>query len=296
MDDDELEQYQPPSIPKSDEELSQLQPLIKKSPLFSAMDSSDRSVVIDALQRASFQKGTVLVSQGEIPDEPYWNIVADGTVELRVADSDAPQGYNVIEQVNAGHAFGELELMYSTPATNSTVVTSDGGATIFRLDRKTYRKIVMKLSKDRRALYKELLSGVPFLSKLTEHQHDTLADALSPVHFSPGDYLIRNGSHNEWMYIIADGVVEVFTGTGARICDLRRGEMVGELEFLHNHAAVADCVASTHVSACRLNRDHFELCMGPVGDYIESTLKNAKYSYYNAKHGDMKGATVKASS
>lgn len=277
--DDDTSNWTPPTFEKQPAELQQLESLMRKTPLFAAMPASDRSVLVQALRKQTFPAGTVLIQQGEVPDEPCWNIVESGTAEQKVQEADGTE--KVIAKFGPGHAFGELELMYSTPASGTTVTLSD--LTIFRLDRRSYRKIVMKLSTDRRALYKELLTGVPFLASLSDAQQDTLADALSPVHFAPGDYLIRNGSHNEYMYIIADGVVEVFSGTGEKICDLRRGEMVGELEFLHSHAAVADCVAKTHVSACQLHRDHFELCLGPVEDYIEETLKQPKYSYYNSK-------------
>ena len=272
--------YSPPSFPKTEDELDTLQKLIRKAPLFAAMPAEDRSVVVGALEKFSLPKDAVIVKQGEIPDDAHWYIIATGTVEQRLLDEERDAGYTCVASYAPGHAFGEIDLMYSTPSNYSTLVTSDDGLEGFRLDRRSYRKIVMKLSGDRRALYKELLSGVSFLSQLTDAQQDNLADALSPAHFGPGDFLVKHGSMNEWMYIIADGVVEVFSQKQERICDLRRGEMVGELEFLNQHAAVADCVAKTHVSACRLHRDHFELCMGPVAGYIEATLKDPKYSFY----------------
>ena len=93
--------------------------------------------------------------------------------------------------------------------------------------------------------------------------------------------VIKYGDYNEWMYIVVDGVVDVFgQNMKDKICDLRRGEMVGELEFLNKHTAVANCVARTHVQACKLHRDHFEMCLGRVADYIQQTLRQPKYGYY----------------
>jgi CRP-like cAMP-binding protein len=279
--DAEDEEFDPPVIPKEAAQLEQLSTVVKKCPLFFSLQAEDRAVVIGALEPVTFAAGTTIIQQGTIPDISYWYIIAKGSVHIQ------KEGVGVVATLSEGQSFGELELMYSTPAQTSTVVTSDLAA--FRLDRRSYRKIVMRVCTERRKLYRELLSGVPFAHCLTEHQHLQLADALSPIRFLPGDVLIKPGDQNEWMYIIVDGVVEVFSHDGKqKVCDLRRGEMVGELEFLNKHPAVASCVAKTHVQACKLHREHFEMCLGPVTDFIHEVLKQPKYNYYNEQLQNMR--------
>jgi CRP-like cAMP-binding protein len=61
--------------------------------------------------------------------------------------------------------------------------------------------------------------------------------------------------------------VDVF-GRGAgnariKVCEFSQGQCIGELEFVNNHPNVADVVAATDVRTARLDRAHFELCMGP---------------------------------
>ena len=53
------------------------------------------------------------------------------------------------------------------------------------------------------------------------------------------------------------------------MCELSVGDPIGELEFLHKHDCVADVVAKTHVETVRLNREHFDMCMGPVLDALK---------------------------
>lgn len=282
----DLDDYDPPVIAKTKEQLDSLNAIVRKCPLFSALQAQERAIIIGALDVVSMKKGDVIVQEGDIRDENHWYIVSDGVVEMATAAD------GIVAVFSPGSSFGELELMYSTAALATTRIASET-ATLYRLDRRTYQKIVMKVSRERRALYKELLSGIQFLANMSESEQLQLADALSPVHFTPGEYMIRVGQHNEWMFIIVDGVVEVFGKDGSKICDLRRGEMVGELEFLHKHAAVADCVAKTHVQAVRLHREHFEMCMGKVSDFIERTLLQPKYSYYQARRASMQAHTVK---
>eukprot|EP00455_Lapot_gusevi_P043462 TRINITY_DN5291_c0_g1_i4.p1 TRINITY_DN5291_c0_g1~~TRINITY_DN5291_c0_g1_i4.p1 ORF type:complete len:483 (-),score=49.24 TRINITY_DN5291_c0_g1_i4:369-1817(-) len=273
---EDLEDFVPPSIPKASDQLAILTTTVRRCPLFSGLTEQDRDVVIGALEPISYPEGHHIFDQGQVPEESHWFIVAKGAVE-QIRDETT-----VVAHFEAGQSFGEIELMYTTPALVTTrVCSSSGPLEAFRLDRKTYRKIVMGVAEQRRKVYRELLTGVPFAEDMTEQQHVVLADALTPIHFAPGDNMIRIGEQNEWMYIIVDGVVEVYGNDGAKVCDLRRGEMVGELEFLNKHAAVANCISKTHVQACKLHREHFEMCLGPCSDFIKKTLAKPKYSYYN---------------
>jgi CRP-like cAMP-binding protein len=281
--------FVPPVVPKSPEALEQADAAVRRCPLFSAVSGEDAKVVVDALQPVHFDAGVRIIQEGTVPEEAYWYIVSAGAVVLkqRVDDDDDTAGGEAVATerelalLAPGQSFGELDLMYSTPSVVSAVALGDAGGTdCFRLDRRTYRKIVMQVTVERRRLYRELLTGVPFLAQLTEPQQLSLADALSPCGFTSGELLCRHGFVNEWMYIIVDGVVEVFGADGNKVCDLRRGEMVGELEFFNKHKTLANCVAKTHVTTCRLHRDHFEGCMGPVSGFIDGLLKTDKYAYY----------------
>jgi CRP-like cAMP-binding protein len=270
----EDEAFSPPSIPKEPHQLEMMAATVRKCPLFSGLTEQDRKVVIDALEPIHMPFGHVVFQQGEVPEDNHWYVIASGSCE-QIRDLAI-----VVAKFTSGQSFGEIELMYTTPAQVTTKVSSSSGMDAFRLDRKTYRKIVMNVANERRKLYRELLTGVPFAEELSEQQQVVLADALTPIHFVPGDKLIRMGEQNEWMYIIVDGVVEVFGKDGGKVCDLRRGEMVGELEFLNKHSAVAECIAKTHIQACKLHREHFEMCLGPVTHFIKKTLEKPKYSYY----------------
>ena len=272
-------EYDPPVIAKQPEQLAQLSQTVKRCPLFSALNAQERAVVIGALEPTTFEPGTSIFTEGVVPEDPYWYIIAEGSVK-----QTKDNGFVVVATFGAGQSFGEMELMYSTPAQATTVVDTSAALVAFRLDRRSYRKLVMAVCQERRRLYRELLSGVPFAAQLSEQQSLALADALTPIKFQPGDVMIRFGDQNEWMYIVVDGVVEVFKeNMQDKVCDLRRGEMVGELEFLNKHATVANCVARTHVQALRLHRDHFELALGPCTSFIQEMLKLPKYAYYNAQ-------------
>ena len=85
------------------------------------------------------------------------------------------------------------------------------------------------------------------------------------------------------MFIILEGTVEVIgrkNGEKTYVCDFSTGDYIGELEFLNNHRTVADVIAKTAVRTAKLNRRHFEMCMGPVLEVLKRNMKHPKYEYY----------------
>lgn len=271
--------FDPPSFEKSDAQMVRLRRLMAECALFSHLQSRDADTIVNAMEPVQFPPNETIVRCGE--SLSHLHCLVKGTVVQKSADGEEST------TLREGDYFGELQLLYAAPSAYS-IISGPEGMVAFRLDRRSFQKLASGAARERRELYRELLSGVPFLKGLSEQRQSILADALSLVKFPPGSSMIRRGTSSEWMYVIVDGVVEVIGRRDGetedrKVCDLRRGEMVGELEFLYNHPAVATCVAATHVQALRLHRDHFELCLGPVSSFITDKLTDAKYQYYNDK-------------
>ena len=196
-------------------------------------------------------------------------------------------GGKLVKQFGPHDFFGELEMMYQQPKTGDLVVTSDTLKT-FALDRNAYRQLMTGTFIRKRRMYEGFLKKVDFLRCMSHKELLHLADALEPQSVGAGGYLIRYGETGQWMYIVIEGVVEVIGrdegGTEVDVCEFGRGDCVGELEFIYDHLTAADVRAKTDVRAAKLNRQHFELCMGPVVDVLKRNAgeENKVYDYYNS--------------
>eukprot|EP01004_Peranema_trichophorum_P003212 NODE_2213_length_1652_cov_135.017005_g1896_i0.p1 GENE.NODE_2213_length_1652_cov_135.017005_g1896_i0~~NODE_2213_length_1652_cov_135.017005_g1896_i0.p1 ORF type:complete len:506 (+),score=109.72 NODE_2213_length_1652_cov_135.017005_g1896_i0:113-1519(+) len=175
-------------------------------------------------------------------------------------------------------------MLYQQP--RATTVYCEQNISTWALDRKTYTHIMHNTFIKKRALYTEFLSKISFLQSMSHKELIQLADALQPDKFKKGEHLISYGEEGTWFYIIVEGVVEVLgrndKGEKIPVCTFTRGECVGELEFLHNHNTVADVVAQTEeVRVAKLNRAHFEMCMGPIKELLkQSRAVDPVFSYY----------------
>lgn len=275
IDPEEAKKYVPPVFAKQPEETELICNLLMHNVLFSFLTSRGIRVVAGAMYRAEFAKGDKIITYGQencdklyIIQHGHANIIKEGQVVFVKTE---------------GSAVGELELLYDTPAVATVQVCADK-LTAWVLDRETYRNCVMGTCIRQREMYTEMLSSIPFLQTLDNYERMQVADALSSDEFRPGDFILRFGEVGEWLYIIVEGTVEVVGrdehGAEKKVCTFSVGDHIGELEFLNNHRNVADVVALTRVTTAKLNRRHFEMCMGPVMDVLKRDSSTEKYEYY----------------
>jgi CRP-like cAMP-binding protein len=274
IDPEEAKKYVPPVIEKSEAETRLICELLSRNVLFGFLTSKDLKGVAGAMQQKIFYKDDVVMAQGSISNTLY--IIQFGNADI------IKEGQKVFVKVE-GTAVGEIELMYDTPCVATVRVSSERLVT-WALDRETYRNLVMGTAIRRRETYMKHLEAVPFLESLGSYEKLQVADALSSDEYQAGDHIIRYDTEGEWMFIILEGVVEVFgrdgEGQSTKVCEFKEGDYIGELEFLNNHRTVADVVAKTEVHTAKLNRRHFEMCLGPVMELLKRNTHHPKYEYY----------------
>jgi predicted RND superfamily exporter protein len=77
--------------------------------------------------------------------------------------------------------------------------------------------------------------------------------------FSPGQAVVRQGERGDEMYVIIQGVAEVWlsaNGTRQQIANLKRGDVFGEMGFVSGNERTADVVAETDLEVLAVD-EHF---------------------------------------
>lgn len=273
---EEIDNFEPEVNEKDPKVRQYLLTTLESHDLFSHLEDYELSVAVDAFYERQNSKGDVLYEEGDESDTFY--ILGSGVVELSLNGE-------AIETKKKGATLQDLMLLY--PGNSKETATCMEDVTIYSLDRQTYRCIVSKASKKKRALYEGFLNSVGFLkaANLAKSEILSLADALKSATFEPHGSLIKYGEVGETFYIIVEGVVEVFGRDDEqhviKVCEFTVGDCVGELEFINNHKCVADVKAKSFVRVAKMNRHHFELVMGPVKDVLaRNASENTVYEYY----------------
>ena len=131
---------------------------LNKVDLFKNLDRYEKLSLLDGLKAVWFDKGDIIVREGDIGDLFY--IVEEGHVEcLQMCRKNSQQSVQnrVIRKLTSGDHFGELALINNEKRT-LTVKSGSEHVKLLTLDRKTFNRILGKIDKFLNRDYSDLVS------------------------------------------------------------------------------------------------------------------------------------------
>ena len=130
---------------------------LDKVDLFKNMDKYDKLSLLDGLKSVWFDRGDIIVREGDIGDLFY--IVAEGHVECLQKQRTKNLEYcdRVIRKLTSGDHFGELALINNEKRTLTVICGSDH-VKLLALDRKTFNRILGQIDKFLNRDYSDIVS------------------------------------------------------------------------------------------------------------------------------------------
>lgn len=220
--------------------------------------------------------GMQVISQGDAGD--YFYVVEKGSFDVFVNSSGSLEtgldGMGTqVGNIQAGGSFGELALMYNAPRA-ATVISAEGGCTLWAVDRVTFRRILMESTFARRRMYESFLEEVPLLSTLTAYERSKIADALETLKYPQGHVIIKEGDPGHSFYLLESGEAYAYKGDPSnKVLEYKKGDFFGELALLNDAPRAASVVASSEVKVATLGKNAFQRLLGPV----EGIMRRTKY-------------------
>lgn len=130
------EAFVPPVIEKSAEAKEAINSKIESAFMFSGLEESEKTIVVDAMAEKHFKGGDVVIKEGDQGDCLY--VVAQGNLKCtKVLKGPEP---TFLKEYHPGEAFGELALLYNAP--RAATITALGDCILYELDRQTFNHIV----------------------------------------------------------------------------------------------------------------------------------------------------------
>ena len=291
---------------KTDEQRARIAAAIPNSILFSGLDKEQQEEIVDAMEEVRVGTGEVVIRQGEEGD--YFYIIDRGVFDVYVrrantntntASTDQPiapsatsdgipstaqpssaaahsaHGALVFTYDNRGW-FGELALMYNCPRAATVVARTDG--VLWRLDRETFRHLVIQSTADKRKRLEEALEGVPLLANISKQERAQVADAMETKHFETDSVIIRQGEIGDCVYFLIKGRCIATqhhpTRGDVEVGRIHTGGYFGERSLLTNEARAATVRADR--DGCEvgvMDRSGFERLLGSVKDIMHRQIK-----------------------
>jgi cAMP-dependent protein kinase regulator len=251
---------------------NRIKEILKRNILFANLDEKQVQIIVDALEPMQLEAGVEIIKQGDMGD--YFYLMDSGTCEIF-------KDGTLVQTATEAMSFGELALMYNSP--RAATVTAKEASKLFKLDRMTFKFILMDTTIRKRELHKGFLEKVSILSHLNDDERLRIADALVSKSYSDGEAIITEGEAGEAFFILEEGSVECLKG-GANVGNLESGQYFGEVALLTNRSRQATVKAKGAVKCLSLERKTFKRVMGPLEDILQRNM--TKYD------GDGKAAVI----
>ncbi|KAG8830919.1 hypothetical protein FRC17_004069 [Serendipita sp. 399] len=291
-----------PFHPKTPLQMSRIKDAVKENFIFRDVEEKQLQSVLGAMEELKVGEGDVVIRQGDHGD--YFYVVESGRLEVYITSEALPNhispeqakakgglaGYHPIfgKQVaenGPGSSFGELALMYGHPRAATVLAVEPG--TLWRLDRMSFRTIILKAAHKRRTMYEAFLSTVPLLSSLSPEERSKIADALMSRTIEDGDAVVTQGEMGDTFYFVEEGQATVSKrgedGEDRTLSVLKKGDYFGELALLRLEpraatirAVIRDDPSQPKLKVAALGVAAFTRLLGPIRDILE---RNAGEAY-----------------
>jgi len=241
--------------------------------LFTDMDTDQLSEVANAMAETHVAPGEVVIQQGDAGE--YFYVIESGEF---VAEKDR----HIVYAYHGHGSFGELALLHDAPRAATVRALSPG--TLWRLDRRTFRRIIVISNAMRRSRNVELLGQIPaWEGLLTMQQRQSIADCLSWEIFQDGQYIIREGettTDKSKFYILDKGAVKCYrtiNGDKVLVKDMKAPGYFGEMAFIvQSSQRFADVVAVGEVQVLAMEKGAFERLTGPLTRQLERDVEQMR--------------------
>lgn len=174
---------------KTDEQRQRLAKAIKSIFLFRSVDPQDMQQILDSMFEVKVAPGDVVIRQGDDGDNFY--VVEKGRFQIYYTTEDGQR--QIRGEYEDNGSFGELALMYNQLRAASVVALTEGS--LWAMDRKTFRRIVLKSAFKKRKEYEALFEKVSVLQGLNV----SVVFRLQLLALEPGTHLtfsISNDGNN----------------------------------------------------------------------------------------------------
>lgn len=241
---------------------------LNKAFMFSALDDTEKEVVVNSMEERHFRDGDQVIIQGSDGYELF--LVESGKLECRKVFKTGEES-KFLKFYDPGESFGELALLYNVPRAASVIAVTD--CVCFVLDRDCFNHIVKDSASRKRERYENFLASVELLENIDPYERSQIADALQAVIFNQGERVITEGENGDEFYMIEEGtaIATKNLNSGGHPVEVKKykpGDYFGELCLLKSQPRAANIIATSKLSCVKLGRRAFKRMLGPLDEIL----------------------------
>lgn len=250
---------------------------LKKVPIFASLTDDELKAIIDSpdngYEEYAMKQG--IIREAEIGDCMY--VILEGTVEVSIKGGGGGREIT-IATLREGDFFGEQSLLPGGEGRRNASVRAFHPSKVFRIDKKHVLLNINGIDGS------EDITELPKFKKEEQEVHDILRDlrlfkSLADIELStypnwtevitvgPGEFIIKESEQGEHLYVILDGIVEVFMidddGKINILAKLKPGNYFGEQALLEDSNGERNAYVRTdnETRLIKIAKDYFKLAL-----------------------------------
>ena len=235
---------------------------LRKIPIFSSLSEDALAQVIQSPDNGveEYAAKQTIIRESEVGTCMY--VVLDGTVEVYVRAVGGMGREVSIATLKKGDFFGDQSLNTDTTGRRTASVRALHPARVFRISKK---HVLLQLhkgdeqedpgnstlpslsAKDQEVA--ELFKGLRLFQSLKPSELESIGAWTSIASVGPGEFVLKESEKGDCLYVILEGVVEIFTfdddGKVVLLATLERGEYFGEQALMPGSSGNRNAYART---------------------------------------------------
>jgi cAMP-dependent protein kinase regulator len=248
--------------------------LLRRIPLFRHLDDAELGSILRAGSSRTLRFAPMqdIIREGEAADSMY--VLLEGLVEVRIAGVDGREV--AIASLKAGEFFGEQALLSGGSGRRNATVRAVQPTSVLQIARATVNASLSKSPEnlfpqlggvegvaelDATTKVRDLLRSSRLFRSLSEGDLMRLQATTEILRPRPGEVLLREGSRGDYLYMVMEGVVEIFVmdnfGKVILLARLETGSYFGEQALIPSGPGVrnANARAGENLTLVRIAPD-----------------------------------------
>lgn len=290
--DEDLSDFVPALVPKTDAELGRIKSAVKANFLFQHLSDTQSKMIFNAMVRTEVKAGEVVIQQGSAGDVFYIVDAGEYLVTVQAAAGSPP--VEVMRYTAAGGTnpcFGELAILHNKP--RAATVTCVSAGALWAIDRRSFRAVLMRSSSNQ---MRRTLRSVPTLKPLTMPQLRRLEELLIETTYRDGEHVVKQGDCIDALHLVVSGCAAL----ARRTTDGGEDELstlpdlyFGELALLGAAPSKASVVAKGPLRCAAISKRRFEEEFGPLQAFHDAVRKQreaiVKVRRVHVRHREAQG-------
>lgn len=249
---------------------------LSKVPIFASLSNDELQEIINSSDNGyeEYEMKQAIIREEEIGVCMY--VILEGTVEVSIKGSSGGREIT-IATLRAGDFFGEQSLLPGGTGRRNASVRAFHPSKLFRIDKKHVllniggldesEDVTVQIFKSGEQEVRDMLGKLRIFESLTSSELDTYRSWTEVVTVGPGDFVVKEDEPGEHLFVVLEGIVEVFIidedGKINILARLKPGEYFGEQALMDDSSGERNAYVRTdnETRLIKIAKDYFKLAL-----------------------------------